>query len=133
MLLFSLTAVGILGRMGHYLLSLVLHVEFAKNETSNSWLLHAMLIYQPLLLLLIFVEWFYSKTWENCFWHWYFIMHGNLVTIAYGRCQWPVKWELSEISEASLGSSPCYLIILPISSLWYLGALFHSDVIFSKY
>lgn len=99
MILFSLTTVGIFGRIGHYLLSLVLRVEFAKNETRNSWLLHAMLMCQLLLLSLVSIEWFYSKPWENWFWHWYFLMHRNLVTIASGRCQQPVEWELSETSS----------------------------------
>lgn len=112
MILFLLRVIGTFGKVRHYLLSLVLCVEFAKNETSNSWLLHAMSIYQPLFLFLVSIEWFYRKTWENCFWHWYFIMHRNSVMVVYSRCQQPMEWELPEISEASLRNlhvaSQCY-------------------------
>lgn len=58
MILFSLRAIGIFGKVGHYLLSLALCVEFGKNETSNFWLLHAVSIDQPLLLFLVSTEWF---------------------------------------------------------------------------
>lgn len=125
MILFSLTAIGIFGSIGCHMLSLVLLGGTCWKWDSSFWLLHARLPYQLLLLLLVSIEWFYSSTWENWFWHWYFIMHMNLVTTDYGRFWQPVEWKLSEISDASVRSSPNFTSIFP---LWYLGTWFHSKM-----
>lgn len=46
-----------------------------------------------------------SSNWENWFWHWYFIMHMNLVTTDYGRFRTTSGMETQKSSDVLVRSS----------------------------